>query len=161
MFTIRPASAEDLPILSALFRERHEGDPLYIDENLVEAMLDGRLPGSLLLSFQDETPVGYCCYSVYGSLHNARTEMVLDDIYVTPAYRKRYFGKLMLNTAVRTASELVCTHITFTCTEETGILFFSHCSAPEPVDGRYTVEMTGVPHLGEFHPTCGDHHKPF
>ena len=162
MLQIRAAAEKDLETLLALVRRRREetGDTYYLDTNVIEAMLLKTVPGTVLLAFSDAVPVGYCAFTVCGSVRRARTELYLDDIYVVPEYRKQYFGKLLLNTAVRIASDYLCMAVEWVCDTTDGQSFFAHCGAPAPVDGRYHVEVTGIPHLGEFVPSCGGHHTP-
>ena len=162
MLKIRAGQPPDLEILKTLSAaaRAEDAEKLYMDENVLTAVLAGNLPGTVLLAFSDDTPVGYCSFSVAGSIRFGRVELTLDDLYVLPAYRKQYFGKLLVNTAVRIGSDCLCTAVRWRCTADMGQAFFAHCGAPAPsAEGHYLATVTDIPHLAAFNPTCGCRHE--
>lgn len=163
MLKIRAAGPDDLEILQNLAAQARteSGVPVYMDAQVLAALLAQKLPGTVLLAFSEDVPVGYCSFSIYGSVQNGRVELYLDDLYVLPAYRRQYFGKLLLNTAVRIGSDCLCTAVRWTCAAPDGQAFFAHCSAPAPTgEGHYTADVLQIPKLAAFEPTCGCHKEP-
>ena len=84
MLKIRAAGPDDLEILQNLAAQARteSGVPVYMDAQVLAALLAQKLPGTVLLAFSEDVPVGYCSFSIYGSVQNGRVELYLDDLYV-------------------------------------------------------------------------------
>ena len=163
MLKIRAAVPDDLETLRTLSGDARaeRQDTVYADPNVLAAVLEKTIPGTVLLAFSDDVPVGYCAFCISGSVRCGRVELWLDDLYVTPSYRKQYFGKLLLNTAVRIGSDCLCTAVRWNCTSPDGQAFFARCAAPAPsAEGQYFADVLQIPRLAAFEPSCGCSRTP-
>ena len=96
-FTIRPAAAEDMPLVLTLIRELAVYEKL---EDRVTATLDTlhewiveKKKAEVVLGEWNGEAVGYALYFHNFSTFLGRSGIYLEDIYVRPSYRGRGFGK--------------------------------------------------------------------
>ena len=112
-FTIRPATAEDVPRLLAFIHGmaeyEHLADQVTATEEALLASLFGDPPAAeALLAFEDDNPAGFAVYFHTYSTFLARRSMYLEDLYVSPQYRRRGLGTLLLRRVAAIAVERDC-----------------------------------------------------
>ena len=112
-FTIRPATADDVPSLLAFIHgmaeSQHLADQVTVTEEALLASLFGDPPAAeALLAFADDNPAGFAVYFRTYSTFLARRSMYLEDLYVSPEYRRRGLGTLLLRRVAAIAVERGC-----------------------------------------------------
>ena len=112
-FTTRPATADDVPRLLAFIHGmaeyEHLEDQVTATEETLLASLFGDPPAAeALLAFEDDNPAGFAVYFHTYSTFLARRSMYLEDIYVSPEYRRRGLGTLLLRRVAAIAVERDC-----------------------------------------------------
>jgi GNAT superfamily N-acetyltransferase len=101
MLTIRPASAEDAPLLTALILELAEFEKLRDEAGVTEDAItrDGFGPHPkfrAVIAMWDEQVAGYAVFFEFYSSFQGRAGLFLDDIYVRPKFRKQGIGKALI-----------------------------------------------------------------
>ena len=73
MLKIRAAVPDDLETLRTLSGDARaeRQDTVYADPNVLAAVLEKTIPGTVLLAFSDDVPVGYCAFCISGSVRCA------------------------------------------------------------------------------------------
>ena len=112
-FTIRPAVEEDVPRLMGLIWDLAVYEKLTHEVVATEASLRGALFGEspaaeALLAFAGEEAAGFAVYFHTYSTFLARRGMYLHDLFVSPAYRRRGLGTLLLRRVAAIAVERGC-----------------------------------------------------
>ena len=112
-FTIRPAAEEDVPRLMGLIWDLAVYEKLTHEVVATEASLRASLFGEApaaeaLLAFAGEEAAGFAVYFHTYSTFLARRGMYLHDLYVSPAYRRRGLGTLLLRRVAGIAVERGC-----------------------------------------------------
>jgi len=101
MLSIRPAIAEDVPLLTKLVLEMAEYDRLRHEASVTEDDLarDGFGPApkfrAVIAEWNCET-AGYAVFFEFYSTFQGRAGLFLDDLYVRPPFRKQGIGKALL-----------------------------------------------------------------
>ena len=98
-FTIRPATADDVPRLLAFIHGMAEYEHLTDQVTVTE---------EALLAFVDDIPAGFALYFHTYSTFLARRNMYLEDLYVSPEYRRRGLGTLLQRCVAAIAVERGC-----------------------------------------------------
>jgi GNAT superfamily N-acetyltransferase len=101
MLSIRPATAEDVPLLSTMIHELAEYERLDHETNVTEEGLrrDGFGPHPkfrVLLAESDGQAAGYAFFFEFYSSFQGRAGLFLDDIFVRPQFRKQGIGRALL-----------------------------------------------------------------
>lgn len=101
MLSIRPATIEDVPLLTALVRELAEYDRLSQETSVIEDDLirDGFGPAPkfrAVIAEWNGQPAGYAVFFEFYSTFQGRAGLFLDDLYVRPPHRKQGIGKALL-----------------------------------------------------------------
>ena len=112
-FTVRPATADDVPRLLAFIRGmaeyHHLTHQVTATEEALLASLFGYPPAAeALLASADDEPAGFAVYFHTYSTFLARRSMYLEDLYVSPEYRRRGLGTLLLRRVAAIAVERDC-----------------------------------------------------
>jgi GNAT superfamily N-acetyltransferase len=99
---VRPACAEDVALLLALFRELAEYEHLEhelraTEEQLREALFGERPAAEALIAERDGEALGYALFFPTFSSFLASTGMWLEDLFVRPAARGEGVGKALLS----------------------------------------------------------------
>ena len=99
LLTLRRAHAPDESAVLAMATAFHaeDGHPLRASSpSAIRALLAGSQLGQIFLLDHEGAPVGYCalCYTM--SLEFGGVVMIVDDLYLQPAYRGRGLGGLVL-----------------------------------------------------------------
>ncbi len=111
--SIRPAAADDVPLILALIRELAEferlADEVVADEVLLARGLFGPQPAAeVLLAFSGETPAGFALFFQNFSTFLARPGIYLEDLFVRPEFRGLGIGRTLLQRIARLAVERGC-----------------------------------------------------
>ena len=112
-FTIRPATADDAPRLLAFIRgiaeyERLTHQVRATEEGLLASLFGDDPAAEALLAFADDEPAGFAVYFHTYSTFLARRGMHLEDLYVSPEYRRLGLGTLLLRRVAAIAVERGC-----------------------------------------------------
>ena len=112
-FTIRPATADDVPRLLAFIRgigeyERLTHQVAATEKGLLASLFGDAPAAEALLAFADDEPAGFAVYFHTYSTFLARRGMHLEDLYVSPEYRRRGLGALLLRRVAAIAVERGC-----------------------------------------------------
>ncbi|MCY4109858.1 MAG: GNAT family N-acetyltransferase [Chloroflexi bacterium] len=112
-FTIRPATAADVPRLLAFIHGIAEYEHLThqvtaTEEDLLASLFGDQPAAEALLAFAGDEPAGFAVYFHTYSTFLARRGMYLEDLYVTPEYRRRGLGTLLLRRVAAIAVERAC-----------------------------------------------------
>ena len=111
--TIRPATADDVPRLLAFIHGMAEYEHLThqvtaTEEALLASLFGDPPAAEALLGFADDEPAGFAVYFHTYSTFLARRSMYLEDLYVSPEYRRRGLGTLLLRHVAAIAVERGC-----------------------------------------------------
>lgn len=112
MLSIRPATIEDVPLLSAMIRELAEFER---ELNLVvttdaDLAQDGFGPDpkfQALIAEWEQQPAGYALFFDFYSTWRGR-QLYLEDLFVRPQFRSRGIGKRLLAATARIAGDNNC-----------------------------------------------------
>ena len=114
-FTIRPAVADDVPLILSLIRELAAFERLahevVADEALLTRHLFGPRPAAeVLLAFSgnDDAPAGFALFFQNFSTFLARPGIYLEDLFVRPEFRALGIGRALLEHIARLAVERGC-----------------------------------------------------
>ena len=112
-FTIRPATADDVPRLLAFIRgiaeyERLTHQVTATEEGLRASLFGDQPAAEALLAYADGEPAGFAVYFHSYSTFLGRRGMHLEDLYVSPEYRRRGLGALLLRRVAAIAVERGC-----------------------------------------------------
>lgn len=140
---ITPATPDDIPIILNFIRELAEYEKLTHQlkatvENLTESLF-GSNNGveALILSYGDE-PAGYCIYFHNFSSFEGRPGIYVEDIYITPRYRRHKLGEAAFRYMGRLAKERHCARLEFAVLDwnEPAIRFYESLGAQRMDDWR-------------------------
>jgi len=111
--TIRPATAEDVPLVLELVKGLAEYEKLSDRVTATAATLHDSLFGDhpaaeVLLAFAGTTPVGFAVFCHNFSTFLGVKGLWLEDIFVKPEFRGRGYGKALLLRAARIAHDRGC-----------------------------------------------------
>ena len=100
-FQIRPARADDVPIILQLIRdlatyERAPNEVTATEEQLVDVLFGERPVAEVLLAFEAESPVGFAVYFYNFSTWLGRPGLYLEDLFVKPEKRGKGYGRALL-----------------------------------------------------------------
>jgi GNAT superfamily N-acetyltransferase len=115
MLSIRPAVAEDVPLLKTLIHEfaAYERLEAFITEE--QLLRDGFGPQPkfrILLAQWDQEPAGYALFFDYYSSFRGRG-MFLEDLFVRPQFRGKGVGKALLAQVAAAATRENCFGVMF------------------------------------------------
>ena len=101
MLTIRPATVEDAPVLTALIRQMAEYDRLgneasVLEEDVVRDGFGATPRFRALLAEYDGKIAGYALFFPFYSSFQGRPALFLDDLYVREPFRKHGVGAALL-----------------------------------------------------------------
>ncbi len=112
-FIIRPATEADVLLLLQFIRDLAEYEKLahecIADEAALRAAMFGARPcAEALLGFVGEEPVAFAIFFQNFSTFLARPGIYLEDLFVRPAFRRRGYGRAMLEHLAREANRRGC-----------------------------------------------------
>lgn len=109
-FTLRPATAADVPVILQCIRELAEYERLAHECVATEAQLRRSLFGptpaaEVVLAFAGDEPAGFALWFQSYSTFLAKPGLYLEDLFVYPRHRGRGLGRLLLRHLARVALE--------------------------------------------------------
>jgi GNAT superfamily N-acetyltransferase len=112
-FSIRAATAEDVPIILQLIRdlatyERAPKEVTATEEQLLEVLFGKKPAAEVRLAFEDETPIGFAVFFHNFSTWLGRPGLYLEDLFVKPDHRGKGYGRVLLVDLARIARERGC-----------------------------------------------------
>lgn len=142
--TIRPATADDAPLILALIRELAEFERLahevVADEALLRAQLFGGRPAAevLLAEGPGGEAAGFALFFQTFSTFVGRPGIYLEDLYVRPRWRNRGIGRTLLRRIASRAVERGCGRFEWTVLDwnENAIGFYRKLGARVMEDWR-------------------------
>ena len=115
----RFATKEDVPAILSLILELAEYEKMTDDvvatEELLCEWLFEKKTAEVLLAFDNDKLVGYALFFHSFSTFLGRAGIYLEDLYVTPAYRGRGYGKGLLRSVANIAVERKCGRLEWSC----------------------------------------------
>lgn len=154
-FHIRPASAEDIPLVLAFIRELAEYERLShvvsATEGPLRESLFGPHPGAeVLLGFSGDTPAGFAVYFHNFSTFLGVRGLWLEDLFVRPALRRRGYGRALLLHVARIARDRGCGRFEWAALDwnEPAIRFYKSLGAVTLDD--WTIFRVTGPALGKL-----------
>lgn len=101
MYSIRPATIQDAPALTAMIHEFAEFEHLENETSVLEEDIarDGFGPAPKFRAAIAEwngQPAGYAIFFEFYSSFQGRAGLFIDDLYVRPQYRQQGIGKALL-----------------------------------------------------------------
>ena len=146
--TYRFATKEDVPAILGFILELAEYEKMMDDviatEELLCEWLFEKKSAEVLLALDNDKPVGYALFFHSFSTFLGRAGIYLEDLYVTPAYRGRGYGKGLLQTVANIAVERKCGRLEWSCLDwnKPSIDFYLSVGA-EPMSGWTMYRLSG------------------
>jgi GNAT superfamily N-acetyltransferase len=148
-FRIREAIPADVPQILGFVRELAEFEKLShlvtaTEAGMHEALFGTRPAAEALLAFDGETPVGFALFFHSFSTFLGARGLWLEDLYVSPAHRRRGFGRAMLLHVARIAHQRGCGRFEWSALDwnEPAIRFYKSLGAAL-MDDWTTFRVTG------------------
>jgi GNAT superfamily N-acetyltransferase len=112
-FTIRPASAADVPIILELIRalaiyERAPDEVTATEQGLAEVLFGKKPAAEILLAFEKDRAVGFAVFFHNFSTWLGRPGLYLEDLFVRPEVRGKGYGRALLVHLARIARDRGC-----------------------------------------------------
>ncbi|MGZ4807696.1 MAG: N-acetyltransferase family protein [Thermoanaerobaculia bacterium] len=112
-FRIRFASAEDVPLILRFIRdlaryEKLEHEVVATEEILWQTLFGQRAYAEVLIAEADGDPAGFALFFHNFSTFLGRPGIYLEDLFVSPDYRGRGYGKALLARLAELAIERNC-----------------------------------------------------
>lgn len=112
---IRPATADDTPLILGFIRALADYEKLSNDVTADEAQLratlfptDGAPVAHCVIAFADNAPAGFALYFFNYSTFLAKPGLYLEDLFVKPEFRGRGVGKALLLHLAKSANARGC-----------------------------------------------------
>ncbi len=148
-FQIRPAQAEDVPIILQLIRdlaayERAPDEVSATEEQLMEVLFGEKPAAEVLLGFEEESPVGFAVYFYNFSTWLGRPGLYLEDLFVKPEKRGRGYGRALLIELAKIARDRGCGRMEWAVLDwnEPAIKFYRSLGA-KPMHEWTVFRLTG------------------
>ena len=146
---LRPARADDAPLILALVRELAEyeraPDQCHATEAALRETLFGPAPqAEVVVAEWDGAPAGFALFFHNYSTWEARRGLYLEDLFVRPAFRGRGIGRALLEHLARVAVARGCGRFEWSVLDwnEPAIGFYRALGA-RPMDGWTTMRVAG------------------
>lgn len=148
-FSIRRATADDIPVILELIRglaeyEHATPDEVPADEPALQQSLFGPRPcAETLLAFDGEQAVGFAIFFHNYSTWRARHGLYLEDLFVRPEARGRGIGKALLVELAKIAVERGCARMEWSVLDWNQPAIDFYCSlGAAPMSEWTTFRMT-------------------
>lgn len=145
---IRFATREDVPLILRFIKElaeyEHMANEVVADERLLEEWLFDRKKAEVIFVLHEDTPVGFALFFHNFSTFLGRAGIYLEDLYVSPEYRKMGYGKELLSSLAKIAKDRECGRLEWACLNwnQPSIDFYKSLGAV-PMDIWTTYRVTG------------------
>ena len=145
---IRFATREDVPEILRFINELAEyekmADEVVADEKLLEEWIFDKKKAEVIFVLHDGKPAGFALFFHNFSTFLGRAGVYLEDLYVSPEYRKMGYGKELLVALAKIARERGCGRLEWCCLDwnQPSIDFYKSLGAV-PMDIWTTYRVTG------------------
>ncbi|MGE0432915.1 MAG: N-acetyltransferase family protein [Planctomycetota bacterium] len=148
-FTIRLATADDVPLIRQLIADLAEFEKLAhemvaTDELLHEHLFGARPAAEVQIGECDGEPVAFCLFFTNFSTFLGRPGIYLEDLFVRPSHRGRGFGEALLRNLARLAVERGCGRLEWSVLDwnENAVRFYRRLGA-KPMSEWTVMRVTG------------------
>src|ERR1700736_5735606 len=148
-FTIRPAMADDVPIILELIRalatyERAPNEVTATEKGLMEILFGEKPAAEVLLAFEKDRPVGFAVFFHNFSTWLGRPGLYLEDLFVRPEDRGKGYGRALLIHLAKIARERGCGRMEWAVLDwnEPAIEFYRKLGA-KPMDEWTVFRLMG------------------
>lgn len=145
---IRFATREDIPEILRFIKELADYEKMLneviADEKLLEEWIFDKQKAEVIFVLHDEKPVGFALFFHNFSTFLGRAGIYLEDLYVSPQYRKLGYGKELLSALAKIAKDRSCGRLEWACLNwnQPSIDFYKSLGAV-PMDIWTTYRVTG------------------
>lgn len=145
---IRFATREDIPEILRFIKELADYEKMLneviADEKLLEEWIFDKQKAEVIFVLHDENPVGFALFFHNFSTFLGRAGIYLEDLYVSPQYRKLGYGKELLSALAKIAKDRSCGRLEWACLNwnQPSIDFYKSLGAV-PMDIWTTYRVTG------------------
>lgn len=146
---IRPATADDVPVILSFVRDLAEYEKLShlvtaTEAGLREALFGAHPGAEVVLAYEGQEAVGFAVYFHSFSTFLGVKGLWLEDLFVRPAYRGRGHGKALLLHVARIAHQRGCGRFEWAVLDwnEPSIRFYKSLGA-QPLDDWTIMRVTG------------------
>ena len=146
--TYRFAGREDIPTILGFIRElaeyEHLANEVVATPELLEEWLFEKEKAEVLLAELDGTAVGSALFFHNFSTFLGRAGLYLEDLYISPEYRGKGYGKATLQKLAQIAVERGCGRLEWSCLDwnAPSIAFYKSMGAA-PMDEWTVYRLTG------------------
>jgi GNAT superfamily N-acetyltransferase len=151
MISIRSATVADAPLLATLIRElaeyEHAQNEAAVSEESVARDGFGAHPKfRAIIAELDEQVAGYALFFEFYSSFQGAAGLLLDDIFVLPAFRKKGVGRSLLAhvAAIAVREEYFCIRMEVLDWNEPALGFFQRLDAV-PLEEWHSLVLIGDP----------------
>lgn len=144
----RKASRRDLPLILKFIKELAEYenllDQVVATEEILDEWIFGKDKAEVIFVMEDEKEVGFALFFHNFSTFLGRAGIYLEDLYVMPEYRKKGYGKALLERLAQIAVERGCGRLEWWVLDwnKDSIDFYKSLGA-EPMDDWTVFRITG------------------
>ena len=149
IFTIRPATVSDVPIILELIRalatyERAPDEVTTNEKGLSEVLFGEKPAAEVLLAFEDKRAVGFAVFFYNFSTWLGRPGLYLEDLFVRPEDRGKGYGRALLVQLAKIARDRRCGRMEWAVMDwnEPAINFYRKLGA-EPLHEWTVFRLTG------------------
>ncbi len=148
-FQVRAATKADVPIILAFIKkladyERLSHEVIATEKILNETLFGRRRTAELAIGFYKKDPVGFVLFFHNYSTFLGQPGIYIEDLYVEEAFRRRGFGRALLNYVAQLAQERRCGRLEWSVLDwnEPAINFYQKLGAV-PMKEWTTFRLTG------------------
>jgi len=149
MIDIRIARPEDSPLVLQLIRELADYEKLSeqvvaTEAQVKETLFGPRPAAECLIAEADGQPAGFALFFPNYSTFLARPGIYLEDLFVTPAFRRRGVGRALFSHVARLAVERRCGRFEWSVLDwnQPAIAFYRSLGA-QPLEDWTVFRLTG------------------
>jgi len=145
---IREANRSDIALILDFIKKLAEYekmlDQVVADTAVLESWLFEKNVARVFFVLDGEKEVGFALFFHNFSTFLGRAGIYLEDLYVLPEYRGRGYGKALLKKLARTAEELGCGRLEWSCLDwNTPSIAFYRSLGAVSMDGWTGFRLTG------------------
>lgn len=144
----RGATRRDLPLILEFIRDlaEYEGllDEVVATEEILDEWIFGKDKAEVIFVMEDHVEVGFALFFHNFSTFLGRAGIYLEDLYVKPEYRKKGYGKALLEKLAQIAVERGCGRLEWWVLDwNTPSIEFYKSLGAEPMDDWTVFRITG------------------